>query len=824
MCCAGAWWLVASSSLFAATLTFQEGVSGYAGTVDTFLRGADPTVAQGTSIVVEWDGDDLGGPNHALLRFDNIFGVGPGLIAPADVITSATATYNVTNAGFIATANEVLVDWDETTPYNGFGPAAGVQGTDYGTQVATPTGVIGDNSIDVTTSIAGWAVTPSANRGWIFRPTGGNDGVQFRSREDATATLRPKLTVVVNEGPPPGRVLTVKHQPYLQLGDAPLANTGPGIGDTDQIVIVWQTVETGSGDPADDFFDVEYRLAGGGAYTPAGPITTLDTTVGTRVNHSVLITGLPYNTDYDYRVIHRRNPGSPVIVDTYDGTFRTRKPIDDTSAFTFVAYGDSAKLNDPATMGRFEQLMSRTTILGAEFVTLLGDNVYDVGTHDELDARLDGGVAPNQSAYIRNHIEYFCNGNHDSGGGFLGIPSLQNYDCPVPILGTTSPVAGPVGETAEFNFSFDYGMVHFVVIDSTAWGGIYSGSGFISATRQANILTWLAADLDASSQSWKVVLTHHPPKSWMGHNDTGEGMAAELVPVLVDHNADLLLCGHSHNYQRSFPLTGYSAGDVTYIVDEGGTYDQGSQVIEVIAGTGGRSINGTAPTAATQWLARAFGSNNGGKVGPLVIDVSQAELHVQYVAADDGALLEDFRIVVPGPKIVLDVSSFDHDVDIGFNVPDDGFTVTNDGPDTLNYNVDVTHHVGSGWLSVDPISGVSTGEADPITVSYAVDGLALGTYTATISVSSPDAGNSPQAIEVTVNVVSVSPDFDQDLDVDMDDFGHLQRCFTAIGVPIASGCEAADLDGDGGVKQTDFAIFDGCLSGTNVPADPACDD
>lgn len=79
----------------------------------------------------------------------------------------------------------------------------------------------------------------------------------------------------------------------------------------------------------------------------------------------------------------------------------------------------------------------------------------------------------------------------------------------------------------------------------------------------------------------------------------------------------------------------------------------------------------------------------------------------------------------------------------------------------------------------------------------------------------------------TANVeIAVAPqpgDFDDDLDVDQEDFGRFQACLTGIAVPVTDpNCLYADLEGDNDVDQGDFAIFLRCLSGANVPADPAC--
>ncbi len=69
-----------------------------------------------------------------------------------------------------------------------------------------------------------------------------------------------------------------------------------------------------------------------------------------------------------------------------------------------------------------------------------------------------------------------------------------------------------------------------------------------------------------------------------------------------------------------------------------------------------------------------------------------------------------------------------------------------------------------------------------------------------------------------VNVIV--PDFDSDGDVDLQDFGHLQACYTGSGVAPTSGCGDADWDGDNDVDQSDFTKFKECFGGADRP--PGC--
>lgn len=72
----------------------------------------------------------------------------------------------------------------------------------------------------------------------------------------------------------------------------------------------------------------------------------------------------------------------------------------------------------------------------------------------------------------------------------------------------------------------------------------------------------------------------------------------------------------------------------------------------------------------------------------------------------------------------------------------------------------------------------------------------------------------------TFTTKSVMGDFDADTDVDLSDFGYLQRCYSGNGVAPISGCQYADLDGDNDVDANDFALFKNCFGGANQP--PGC--
>jgi hypothetical protein len=66
-------------------------------------------------------------------------------------------------------------------------------------------------------------------------------------------------------------------------------------------------------------------------------------------------------------------------------------------------------------------------------------------------------------------------------------------------------------------------------------------------------------------------------------------------------------------------------------------------------------------------------------------------------------------------------------------------------------------------------------------------------------------------------------DFDDDDDVDMIDYAHLQACYLGLGVEQNDpACADALLDDDPDVDAGDLAVFLDCMSGPNVPADMGC--
>jgi hypothetical protein len=112
---------------------------------------------------------------------------------------------------------------------------------------------------------------------------------------------------------------------------------------------------------------------------------------------------------------------------------------------------------------------------------------------------------------------------------------------------------------------------------------------------------WLAADLaEHPDAEYPCMLAywHHPRFSF----STGSGATSAVGPLwdlLYEARADVVLNGHSHNYQRWRPM------------DPDGDLDRVAGIREFVVGTGGRSHyalpSGTAPKNLVSAQADAFG-------------------------------------------------------------------------------------------------------------------------------------------------------------------------------------------------------------------------
>ena len=193
---------------------------------------------------------------------------------------------------------------------------------------------------------------------------------------------------------------------------------------------------------------------------------------------------------------------------------------------SFIAFGDSGSGNSNQ-MAVAAQMASTYADRPFSYALLLGDNIYDHGDVKQYgEARFNKPYKPLLDAGVRFVVAL---GNHDVYKGF-GNDQVAFFNMP----------------GRYYSVADDSGRVEFFVIDSNT---------FYTEEIQRQ---WLESALAKSTAQWKIVAGHHPPFTSGAH--AGEGdltkLRNTLVPILIQHNVDMYLAGHDHNYERFKNLAG----------------------------------------------------------------------------------------------------------------------------------------------------------------------------------------------------------------------------------------------------------------------------
>jgi hypothetical protein len=264
-------------------------------------------------------------------------------------------------------------------------------------------------------------------------------------------------------------------------------------------------------------------------------------------HHEVVVGGLSAATEYSYEAF----VGSAVVV---SAGFRTA-PATGTGDTTFIAFGDSG--TGSTQQRQLATLMSSDTF---DLALHAGDIVYGSsnGTGDASYKTYNDWFFDVYASWLPFRAFYPAEGNHDSRpANGNGIAYLDAFTLP------TNGASPSYPDHAERYYSFDYGRVHFVVLDTEF--------AFQDATRRAEQLSWLDADLAATAQPWKVALFHRSPFSAGGEHGSDLAVRAAFAPVFERYGVQLALSAHEHTYERTRPWRESATGTaVTYIVAGGG--------------------------------------------------------------------------------------------------------------------------------------------------------------------------------------------------------------------------------------------------------------
>jgi hypothetical protein len=196
--CLAALTFVRSTEPKRTTLSFQQGVDGYFGAVDTEIWALAPTTILDSNPNASTDANNDGGESQVLLRFDGIIGSGKNQVPPRAAVHSAKLLVSAFDQGDTVNLHRMLVPFDRAATWNSLVSGVSADGLEASRHKDSFTfGKIAANSseiaFEVTDTVQAW-VNGEANHGWAFLNTGGN-GWDFYASDFDKVSQRPKLVV-----------------------------------------------------------------------------------------------------------------------------------------------------------------------------------------------------------------------------------------------------------------------------------------------------------------------------------------------------------------------------------------------------------------------------------------------------------------------------------------------------------------------------------------------------------------------------------------------------------------------------------------------------
>jgi hypothetical protein len=375
---------------------------------------------------------------------------------------------------------------------------------------------------------------------------------------------------------------------------------------------------------------------------------------------------------------------------------------------------------------------------------MLGDNAYSSGIDAEYTANLFG-IYPTM---LRKSVLWPTYGNHDAASSDSASQTGPYYaQHTLPKQGE----AGGVASGTEAYYSFNYGNIHFVCLDSAE----------SSRTATSPMHTWLESDLANNTKDWTIAFWHHPPYSKGSHNSDTETelieMRTNFLPLLESYGVDLVLCGHSHSYERSFFLDGHygssSTFNTSYIVQPGGGQGAGaytktgvgpiahSGAVYAVPGSSGQTSGGTLNHPAMFISLNVLGS--------MVLDINGSRLDATFLDSTGGTR-DTFSIVkgsgTPPPAPAAPV----------------GLTATAASNNQINLSWTAStgassYNVKRATVSGGPYTTIATGVT---ATTFSDTGLAASTtyyYVVSATNSGGESANSLEASATTQAAPSIPP-------------------------------------------------------------------
>lgn len=371
------------------------------------------------------------------------------------------------------------------------------------------------------------------------------------------------------------------------------------------------------------------------------------------IDHVLELKNLTPSTTYFYKV-----SGDNILAGGDDWHhFTTAPPFGSSAPFRAWILGDFGTASEDQILVK-RSFLNYSATNPVDFWMWLGDNTYTTGK----DFEYQNTVFSSDYGYdsIFRYLPFYPTpGNHDYGSVIQGGNGVHKGPYFNIVNVFQNGEAGGEPSNTEKYYSYDYGNVHFISLNSEAVTEV-----FLTNLTMKN---WLIRDLQKNSQPFTVVYWHQCPYSKGSHNSDAifeinmRAMRENFVPILEEYNVDLVLCGHSHVFERSYLMHGHYANsasfDSTTMVINGtsGNFDEGTPYLKFLPGQGDGSRNGTVYVVAGNGGKSeanpalnhpAFFAVDGGEgvCGSLIMDVEGNRIDMRYLRKN-GTIGDYFSII-----------------------------------------------------------------------------------------------------------------------------------------------------------------------------------
>lgn len=296
---------------------------------------------------------------------------------------------------------------------------------------------------------------------------------------------------------------------------------------------------------------------------------------------------------------------------------------------------------------------------------ILGDNAYPHGTDAEYQSNFFNVY---QEAFLKKYPLYPTMGNHDYHDLDYDSSVAQTHHDVAYFHDFSLPQQGEAGGTPSHSpsyYAYDLGNIHFISLDSY---GIEKGK-YRLFDPEGPQMKWLKKDLENNkNRGWIIAYWHHPPYSMGSHNSDKDQelvrIRENLVRVLESYGVDLVLCGHSHDYERSRLIRGYYGFENQFdtgrfnLSQSSGRYDgsknscpyikeggKNKGIVYVVTGSAGK----IGPTQAV-YPHDALPYADATHAGAVLLEVNANRLDLQWICAD-GVIRDHFTMMKQLPQI-----------------------------------------------------------------------------------------------------------------------------------------------------------------------------